>query len=121
MISTLITGPVNVMGQFFYIGIGGRAAQKEINNYLATATTAETETLQVSGEPTVDQNAAIVFDGVTAGWPDGPDVLRNLSFRLNRGEHVALVGTSGIGKSTVSALIQAHLQSREGIVEVAGL
>ncbi len=119
LISTLVTGPVNVMGQFFYIGIGGRAAQNDINAYLKPAAT--DAAAAVAAPAASSAPAAIVFDGVAAGWPDGPDVLRDLSFRLNHGEHVALVGTSGIGKSTVSALIQAHLRQRQGRVQVAGL
>ncbi len=119
LISTLVTGPVNVMGQFFYIGIGGRAAQNDINAYLESA--AAGDSVAEAAPVASSAPAAIVFDGVSAGWPDGPDVLRDLSFRLNHGEHVALVGSSGIGKSTVSALIQAHLRPRQGRVQVAGL
>ncbi len=121
LISTLVTGPVNVMGQFFYIGIGGRAAQHEINTYLDQAATIREDLDATHADAAPVSDAAIVFEGVSAGWPDGPDVLRDLSFRLEPGEHVALVGASGIGKSTVSALVQAHLRPRQGRVAVAGL
>lgn len=63
----------------------------------------------------------IVLDRVTAGYPGGAPVLRDLSLRIEPGERVALVGPSGIGKSTVSALIQAHLSPASGRVLVDGL
>jgi cell division transport system ATP-binding protein len=50
------------------------------------------------------------FRGVTHRYPDGADVLSNVSFSLARGEMVFLTGESGAGKSTVLRLsaLQAH-------------
>ena len=64
--------------------------------------------------------AAIVLDHVTAGWPGGPDVIRDFSLTVAPGERVALVGPSGVGKSTISALIQGHIAPRAGALTVAG-
>lgn len=123
LMTSLVIGPVDVVGQFFYIGISGRAAQRQIGAHLGPA--------PVPGRPSAARHdvhepgagagaGSIVLREVNAGWPDGPDVLQGFSLRVDPGERVALVGPSGAGKSTVSALIQAHLLPREGAVLVGG-
>ncbi|MEG1637169.1 MAG: ATP-binding cassette domain-containing protein, partial [Cellulosilyticaceae bacterium] len=44
-------------------------------------------------------------------------ILENVSFRLLKGEHVALVGANGEGKSTFLNIITGKLMPDEGIVE----
>ncbi len=115
LLATLVIGPVDVVGQFFYIGISGRAAQKQLSAHLGTADSPAAA--DEPGEP----DGAIVLEDVTAGWPGAAPVLRGLSLRVAPGERVALVGPSGVGKSTTSALIQAHIRPRAGRVLVDGL
>jgi ATP-binding cassette subfamily C protein len=45
------------------------------------------------------------LDHVTFAYADGPDVLDNVSVTIAPGEHLAVVGTSGAGKTTVAALL----------------
>ncbi len=117
LMTVLVIGPVDVIGQFFYIGIGGRAAQRQLADHL----TGEPSVVPTASTPTAPADGGIVLENVTAGWPDGATVVRDLSLRVEPGERVALVGPSGIGKSTVSALIQAHLLPSAGRVLVDGL
>ncbi len=58
--------------------------------------------------------------GLAAGWPGSPAVVEDLSFRVDAGEKVALVGPSGIGKTTVAATVLGLIPARAGTVEVAG-
>jgi ATP-binding cassette subfamily B protein len=64
----------------------------------------------------VDRPDAVAFDGshrriafrsVSFSYPTDPgrQILTDLDFSLERGEHIALVGESGAGKSTVAALL----------------
>lgn len=49
------------------------------------------------------------------------EVLRNLSFSINAGEHVAILGHNGSGKSTLSKLLNGLLLPSQGEVRVDGL
>ena len=51
----------------------------------------------------------------------GRPVVVDLSFEVRRGEIVALVGTTGVGKSTALRLITGALAPDRGEVRVAGL
>ena len=55
--------------------------------------------------PATKVRGDIEFDGVTFGYEPKTPVIRNLSFRIRAGETVALVGRSGAGKSTISAML----------------
>ena len=44
---------------------------------------------------------ALEADGVSFSYPDGFVALTDVAFRVRRGEFVAVVGRSGLGKSTV--------------------
>ena len=61
----------------------------------------------------------IVFDGVCFRHGDRP-VLRDVTFSVDSGETVALVGRSGAGKSTVLKLINRMREPSEGRVLVGG-
>lgn len=117
LMTVLVIGPVDVIGQFFYVGIGGRAAQRQLAAHLSERAAPAVPPSEVA--TTVD--GGIVLEDVTAAWPGGTPVLHSLSLHVGPDERVALVGPSGIGKSTVSALIQAQLQPTTGRVLVDGL
>ena len=62
----------------------------------------------------------VVFEDVTFGYEDGQTVLDHLSFTVNPGESVALVGPTGAGKSTIVNLISRFYDVREGRVLIDG-
>jgi subfamily B ATP-binding cassette protein HlyB/CyaB len=53
--------------------------------------------------------------------PDGPEVLRGISFRLKAGETLGIVGRSGSGKSTIAKLVQRLYVPERGRVLVDGV
>jgi len=64
----------------------------------------------------------IQFSGVSFSYPSRPDVqiLNNLSFKIPRGKSVALVGSSGCGKSTCIQLIQRFYDPDMGNILIDG-
>lgn len=62
----------------------------------------------------------VVFDNVSFAYrPDEP-ILRNLSFRIAAGEHVALVGPTGSGKTTVIRLLCRLYEPQQGRILLDG-
>ncbi|MBC9713740.1 ABC transporter ATP-binding protein [Streptomyces sp. TRM66268-LWL] len=51
----------------------------------------------------------------------GEEVLRGLSFRAEPGQTIALVGSSGAGKSTIAQLVPRLYDADEGVVRIGGV
>jgi ATP-binding cassette subfamily B protein len=67
-----------------------------------------------------ENSGAIEFRNVTFGYlPDQP-ILKNISFRVAPGETVALVGPTGSGKTSITALAHRFYDTWEGQVMVGG-
>ena len=64
--------------------------------------------------------AGIEFDSVSFGYPGGQDVLHEVSFSIRGGEHVAFVGESGGGKTTLGSLLLRLYTPSAGAIRVAG-
>lgn len=65
-------------------------------------------------------NGEIVFDKVTFGYNDSKQVLKDLSFKLESGKTLALVGPSGGGKTTICHLIPRFYEVQSGSILVDG-
>jgi len=63
----------------------------------------------------------IRYEGVTFAYPEGPPVLHDLSFEIRRGEVVALVGSSGSGKSTAMDLLPRFYDPGAGRITIDGM
>ncbi len=64
---------------------------------------------------------SIELRNVSFSYDGKRDVLRNINFTIKRGERIALVGTSGGGKSTLSELIPRFYDPTEGEILVDGV
>jgi ATP-binding cassette, subfamily B, bacterial len=62
----------------------------------------------------------IVFDRVSFDYGDGHEVLREVSFTVRAGQRLALVGTSGAGKSTIVSLILRLYEPQSGVIRIDG-
>ncbi len=70
--------------------------------------------------PISAQKVSIIFDNVTFGYPDKEPILKNVSFEINPGEIVTLVGKTGAGKSTIIKLLYRLYDVLEGTIIING-
>ena len=63
----------------------------------------------------------VVFDGVDFSYQDGEPVLRGASFEVAEGEVVALVGETGVGKSTACHLLVRFYDVTAGMIRLGGV
>ncbi len=62
----------------------------------------------------------VAFEDVTFGYTPGEPVLQDLSFRARAGERVALIGSSGTGKSTIVNLLLRFYDPWKGRISIDG-
>jgi ATP-binding cassette subfamily B protein len=72
--------------------------------------------------PLQNVRGEVVFDAVSFKYRDDqPLVLENLSLTIRAGEYVALVGASGVGKTTLCALIPRFYEVTTGAIRIDGI
>lgn len=69
---------------------------------------------------TTGSTAVMTFKDVSFGYPDGEDVLKSVSFSLERGKTYALIGPTGGGKTTTASLMARLYDPTEGSVLLDG-
>lgn len=137
LLAPLLMEPLNHIGKFFYVGMGGRAATKALRSFVsgddgASATAAGarlggpmedvdrgSEGVPASGGER-SGSAGVELRAVDFGWEEGQQVLHRVNLRVGSGEHLALIGPSGGGKSTILALIAGTMEPNEGAILFGG-
>ncbi len=72
--------------------------------------------------PSEDVKGQVEFDHVSFAYPDaGENVLTDISFKARKGQTVAIIGSTGSGKSTLVNLIPRFYDVTEGSVKVDGV
>ena len=69
---------------------------------------------------TMPSEPVIEFRGVSKTYPSGTHALEDVNIRINKGEFVFVVGSSGAGKSTFMKLIMREEKANTGIITVNG-
>jgi len=67
-----------------------------------------------------DSDLAFELDDVNFEYKPNVPVLRHVSFRARRGEKIALVGPTGAGKTTITALLLRLYEAERGVIRVDG-
>ncbi|MDP2920133.1 MAG: ABC transporter ATP-binding protein [Dehalococcoidia bacterium] len=62
----------------------------------------------------------IIFDNVSFSYVDGIEVLHDISLKINPGETIALVGSTGAGKSTFVSLVNRFYEVTKGAIHIDG-
>jgi ATP-binding cassette subfamily B protein len=115
----LFFDPIQQLAQLYATYQQGMAALDKIFTLL------DTEPDLVDAEDAVEPGAlegAIRFDGVSFSYADPPQTwaVRDIDLDIAAGETVALVGSTGAGKSTMAKLVTRFHDPQEGTVEIDG-
>ncbi|GAB3342503.1 ABC transporter ATP-binding protein [Marivirga atlantica] len=106
----LLTWPVTSVGWVTSIIQRAAASQKRINEFLNTKTDIVSEK---NLEKDIDGN--IGFKNVSFVYPDsGIKALKGVNFTVKQGETLAVIGTTGSGKSTIANLITRMYDTTSG-------
>ena len=69
-----------------------------------------------------DERGTVEFKNVSFKYPDADEyLLKNISFKANKGETVAFIGSTGSGKSTLINLVPRFYDATEGKVLIDGI
>nr|WP_202555304.1 ABC transporter ATP-binding protein [Streptomyces sp. SID4950] len=111
-----LVGPVRMLAMVLTVGQQARASTERVLELI------DTEPSMSDGTKTLpaDAPATVEFDDVSFGYAEGRPVLSGLSFEIGAGETLAVVGSSGSGKSTVSLLLPRFYDVGHGAVLVGG-
>ncbi len=108
--------PISDLSEKYNILQAAMAASERVFKLLDTPVKIED-----SGELEVGPFERIEFRNVSFAYTDGTWVLKNVSFSVNRGERVALVGHTGAGKTTVTALLLRFYEPQRGEILINGI
>ncbi|MBT2395431.1 ABC transporter ATP-binding protein [Streptomyces sp. ISL-100] len=111
-----LVGPVRMLAMVLTVGQQARAGVERVLELIDTEPSIEDGTKELPA----DAPATVEFDDVSFGYDDDRPVLDGFSLEIRSGETVAVVGSSGSGKSTVSLLLPRFYDVSHGAVLVGG-
>jgi ATP-binding cassette subfamily B protein len=115
-----LVGPVRMLAMVLTVGQQARAGTERVLELIDTEPAIEDGTKALPA----DAPATVEFDDVSFGYAsesgESRPVLDGLSFEIRAGETLAVVGSSGSGKSTVSLLLPRFYDVTRGAVLVGG-
>ncbi|MCX2720506.1 ABC transporter ATP-binding protein [Lentiprolixibacter aurantiacus] len=113
----MLTWPVAIVGWLTSIVQRAEASQKRINEFLKIEPEIQNE---VEGHTPIQ--GQVEFDKVSFTYSDtNIEALKEVSFRVNAGETVAILGKTGSGKSTVLELITRLYDTTSGEIRIDGV
>ncbi|MBD5082104.1 MAG: ABC transporter ATP-binding protein [Ruminococcaceae bacterium] len=118
--TTLISGTISNITNTISFLYKSSIEFKDFNNFLAI-----NETLRTSGNLTSslsENNVLIEFKNVSYKYPNKDEyALKNISFKIKKGQSISIVGNNGAGKSTLIKLLLRLYDPTEGCILYNGV
>ncbi len=112
----MLTWPITSIGWIASIIQQAEASQARINEILTIKSEITTGVI-----PLADTKGQLTLENVSFTYPDtGITAIKNISFQINPGERIAIVGRTAAGKSTLAELILRLYDTTEGTIKVDG-
>lgn len=89
-------------------------------NRIASVMECESELGITEDDSNGDESYHISFENVTFSYLGKKDNVKNVSFKLKRGERLGIIGATGSGKSTVLRLLMRFYDADSGTVRING-
>ncbi|TGE31783.1 ABC transporter ATP-binding protein [Desulfosporosinus sp. Sb-LF] len=101
----------------FNVFVRTKASTERINEVLNSE-----EDFKGSGQTVKQGSWQLEFSNVTFAYPNGSGIptIKNLTFKINRGETLAIIGPTGSGKSTLAWLCLHFYDVEEGMIYLNG-
>ena len=118
--------PLRMLGLRFHAGMAGTSAARRIFEILDTPLSQPAHVVSTEGR--MDPHHAVPasfstleLSAITYTYPgESAPALQDVSLKLHAGQHVALVGASGAGKTTLSNLILRFMEPTGGAITLNG-
>ena len=108
-----------MMSMIFIMIPRGQISANRINEVLDTELSIKDGNIDTSND---DYEYEIEFDNVSFKYTDSEQyILKDINFRVKKGEKVAIIGSTGSGKSTILNLLLRFYDATEGVVKIQGI
>ncbi len=115
---TSVVWPIMAISNLVEMSSRGRASLKRIGTFLDATPTVKD---RAGAEALTEVRGDIEFRGLTFAYPDSSvNALENVSFKINAGENVGIIGKTGSGKTTLVDLILRTYNVPDGTLFIDG-
>jgi ATP-binding cassette subfamily B multidrug efflux pump len=104
-----------MIAHIFNVFIRAKASSERIIEVLDTQ-----NDIDKRGNIKIDISGSLEFKNVNFSYTDNEKVLNDISFKINQGEHIGIIGPTGSGKTTLISLIMKFYKIDKGILNIDG-
>lgn len=113
---TLISMAMMSLSRMFIMYTKCAASAKRISKVMQQ----ENELKIINDDSIVDSNYHITFENVSFSYLGKENDIKNVSFKLKKGESLGIIGATGSGKSTLLRLLMRFYDANSGIIRING-